>query len=85
MLNSQGGVLLVKGGPIGRSDANQVELASLLEGLCMLKTKDFRECIVGGCIILFARLETLLWTLRLFCNMFHGLKICLLISWRNGV
>lgn len=48
MQYSQGIVMLVKGGLIGRSDATQAELVGLLEGLCMLKMKSFKDCIIEG-------------------------------------
>lgn len=48
MCDSQGSIILAKGGPIGCCDTNHVELIGLLEGLKMLKNKGFYNCIVEG-------------------------------------
>lgn len=48
MQDSQGLVILVKGGPIGRSDATHADLIGLLEGLIMLREKGIQDCIVEG-------------------------------------
>lgn len=48
MRDSQGSIILVKGGPLGRCDVNHAELIGMLEGLKMLKSKGFFNCSVEG-------------------------------------
>lgn len=43
MCNSQGNIIMAKGGLIGQSDANHAELIGLLKGLRILKNKGFYE------------------------------------------
>lgn len=47
MRDSQGCVILVKGGPLGRGDAIQAKVVGLLEGRRMLKMKNLFE-LLGG-------------------------------------
>lgn len=48
MRDSQGVIILVKGGPIGICDANHVETIGLLEALRMLKSGGHNNCYVEG-------------------------------------
>lgn len=46
--DSQGAIILVKGGPIGISDANHAKTIGLLEALRMHKSGDHQDCYVEG-------------------------------------
>lgn len=46
--DSQGAIILAKGGPIGVADVLLAELMGLLEALHILKQKDLFDCLVEG-------------------------------------